>query len=81
MAARVVHVLEAVEVEEQHREHGVVLLGLLDGHGQVRLQVEAVGEPGELVVVREVIELLVLLEQVRLGLAAHGDVVHRHRQQ
>ena len=36
MPARVVDVLEAVEVEEQHREQRAVLLGLLDGVGQVR---------------------------------------------
>ena len=65
VAARVVDVLEAIEIQEQHREHGAVLLGFLDGLRQVRLQVQAIRQPGELVVVREVIELLVLLEQVR----------------
>ena len=78
VAARVVHVLEAVEVQEQHGEHAVVALRLGDRLGQVRLQVQAVRQAGELVVVRQAIELLVLLEQVALDLAAHGDIVHRH---
>ena len=56
----------------------VVFLASSMASRQVQLQVQAVRQPGQLVVVREVIELLVLLEQVRLDLAAHGHVVHRH---
>ena len=48
--------------------------------GQVRLQEQPVRQPGELVVVREVIEVLVLLQQLRLDLAPHGDIVHRDRE-
>ncbi len=70
--------LEAIQVQEQHREHAPLLARLIDRPREVRLQVEPVREPGELVVVRQVIELLVALEELRLGLAAHGDVVHHH---
>jgi hypothetical protein len=66
-------VLEAVEIEEQHREHRTALLVLLDGVREMRREIEAVGEPGEVVVVRQVIELLMLLEQLRFGGVALGD--------
>ena len=46
----------------------------------MRLQEQAVGQTGELVVVREAVQLLVFLEQVALDLAAHSDIVHGHRQ-
>ena len=80
VAARIVHMLEAVEVQEQHREHAVVALRLDERHGQVRLQEQAVGQTGELVVVREAVKLLVLLQQMALDLPPHGDIVHGHRQ-
>src|SRR6516225_5313569 len=47
----------------------------------MRREVQPVRESGEVVVMGEVIELLMLLEQLRLRLAANGDIVHRHREQ
>src|SRR5262252_5542517 len=44
-------------------------------------EVQPVRESGEVIVMGEVIELLVLLEQLRLDLAANGDIVHRHGKQ
>jgi len=41
-------------------------------------QIQPVRQPGELIVVREVIQVLMALEQLRLGLAAQRDVVDRH---
>jgi len=54
------------------------LFGRFDVPRQVGRQIQAIGKPGELIVVREVIELLVALEQRRLGLAADRDVMNRH---
>src|SRR5215472_4679225 len=73
--------LEAIEIEEQYGEHSAVLLGLLDRVGQMGGKVQPVRESGEVIVMGEVIELLVLREQLRLDLAANGDVVHRHGKQ
>jgi len=73
--------LEAIEIEEQYGEHRAVLLGLLDGAGQMGGEVQPVRESGEVIVMGEVIELLVLLEQLGLDLAANGDIVHRYGQQ
>jgi len=81
MAAGVVDMLEAIEIEEQYGEHRAVVLGFLDGVGQMGCEVQPVRESGEVIVMGEVIELLVLLEQLRLHLAANGDIVHRHREQ
>ena len=80
VTARVVDVLEAVEIEEQRREQRPLVLRRIDGIGQVRREIEPVGEPGELVVVREVIEVLMTLEQLALDHAAHGHVVYGHRE-
>jgi hypothetical protein len=52
VAARVVDVLEAVEIEEQHREHGAVFQAARDGLGKMSLQEQAIGQARERVVVR-----------------------------
>ena len=74
--ARIVDVLEAIEIEEQHREDAAVLSRLLDGARQIRLEIEPVGESRELIVVRQVREVLMPLEEMRLDHAAH-DVAPR----
>ena len=81
MPARVVDVLEAIEIQEQHREHAAGLFCLFEIARQVGRQIQPIGEPGELIVVREVIQLLMALEQLCLGLAAQCDVVDRHPEQ
>jgi len=81
VSARIVDVLEMIEIQEQHREHAASLFGLFDVARQVGRQIQPIGEPGELIVVREVVELLMALEQSRLGLAADGDVMNRHPEQ
>jgi len=78
VSARIVDVLEMIEIQEQHREHVAGLFGRFDVARQVGRQIQAIGEPRELIVVREVIELLMALEQRRLGLAADRDVMNRH---
>ena len=65
VAERVVDQLEAVEVEEEQGDVGVVDGGLLEHAGQVLLHHPAVGQPRQAVVHR-------LVCQVRLG--ALGDV-------
>jgi hypothetical protein len=70
VAEGVVHQLEAVEVEE---EHGDVALLAARGHDRLRqavLHEPAVGQPGERVVVRHVVDRA-------LGIEALGDVLHQ----
>ena len=69
VAERVVDDLEAVEVEEQDRGAalGVVALGAADRLVEAVEEEHAVGQPGERVVQRVVLQAL-------LGLAAVGDV-------
>ncbi len=69
--------LEAVEVQEEHREHAAGALRLLDRTGQMRRQEEPIRQPGQLVVMGQVIEMLLLLEQLRLHPTPHRDVAHR----
>ena len=75
MAARIVDVLEAVEIQKQHGQHAARGLRGLDGRRQVRSEKQAVRQSRELVVMCQVIEMLLLLEQLRLDLAFEGDVV------
>ena len=75
VAARIVDVLEAVEVEEHDAQHGVGRPRLGDGLGQERGEIMAVGQPGQLIVVRHPIEPLLIVDELLLGLAAHRDVV------
>ena len=77
MAARVVDVLEAVEIEEQHRQHGAAAARLVDRLRQVVREIQPVGQPGQLVVMRHVVELLLILDELLLGLAAQRDIVGR----
>ena len=67
MAQRVVHALEAVEIEAEHRDRRLRLLGELEGEQEVVVQLGAVGEPGERVVMGEEADAL-------LGLAALANV-------
>ena len=50
VAERVVDHLEAVEIDEQHREPPAVSFGLVDGMVQPLAEHDAVGQPGERVV-------------------------------
>jgi hypothetical protein len=80
VAPRVVDVLEAVEVEEQHRQHRARPPRVVDRAGQMCGEEQAVRQARELVVVSEMIEMLLLLEKLRLHLAAYRDVVGREGQ-
>ncbi len=62
MTERIVDVLEAVEIEQGDR--GRLLAPLRQQASELLLQREAVGKPGELVIVRDALELL---------LGAHSD--------
>ena len=42
MTARVVDLLEAVQIQKQHRQHGAVALGLVDGSRQMVREVETI---------------------------------------
>ena len=73
VAEPVVHQLEAVEVDEEHRDHGVVV-GVGEAGERVLdpvLYECAVGEPGERVVQREMSELL----RARVAVDRDGDEV------
>src|SRR5437660_4972886 len=80
VAAGVVDVLEAIQIEEQHRKHRAAALGILDGAGKIGGQEQAVRQTGQLIMVREVIQVLLFLQQLRFRLAAHRDVVRGERQ-
>ena len=71
VAERVVDVLEAIEVEEQHGRLQTAALRQRDGLGEVLLQEHAVGQPGERVVVGEPPDLFLRRARCR-------DVVERH---
>ena len=58
VAEAVVDELEPVEVEEQHRDRRVVATRALQRVGQAVVQQRPVREPGQLVVVRAVLEVL-----------------------
>ena len=75
MTARIVDVLEAVQIEEQHRKRGARAARLVDGFGQMSGKEQAVRQAGELVVMREMVEMLLLLQQLRLDFPAQRDVV------
>ena len=47
----------------------------------MRGEIQAVRQAGELIVMREVIEVLLLLEQLILDLRAQGDVVRAQREE
>ena len=77
VAARVVDVLEAVEVEEQHREHLPGFLAARDGLGQMRLQEQAVRQAREVIVIGEFVEALLVGEQLGLRLLSLGQIAHQ----
>ena len=77
VAARVVDVLEAVEIEEQHREHLPGLLAARDGFGQVRLQEQPVRHARQVIVIGEFVEALLVGEQLGLRLLALGQIAHQ----
>ena len=77
VTARVVDVLEAVEVEEQHREHLAVFLPARDRLGQVRLQEQPVRQPGQVIVIGEFVEALLVGEQLCLRFLSLGQVAHQ----
>ena len=76
VAARVVDVLEAVEIEEQHREHLPGFLAARDGFGQVRLQEQAVRQARQVIVIGELVEALLVGEQLRLRLLSFRQIAH-----
>ena len=75
VAARVVDVLEAIQVEEQHREDAPRAARFRNRIRQMRGEEQAVRQTRELVVMREMIEMLLLLQELRFDLAAQADVV------
>jgi hypothetical protein len=70
VAERVVHDLEAVEVQEQHRDVALLAARGHDRLVQAVLHEAPVGQPGERVVVRHVVD-------GALGVQALGDVLHQ----
>ena len=60
VAIAVVHVLEAVQVQDQHGQYFTAALGLLHGYLQLLHKPRAVEQPRERVVVREVFQTLAL---------------------
>ena len=68
MTEGIVNDLEAVQVDEQHRKVALVAPRLLDLEVQHFAEHRPVGQRGELVVMREVLDAL-------LGQLAHGDVL------
>ena len=74
MAARIIDVLEAIQVEKQHRQRSANASCLLDRLGQMRRQIQAIRQARQLIVVRQVIQVLLPLELLRLDLAPERDV-------
>src|SRR5581483_11090873 len=79
VAARVIDMFEAVEIEEEDGQHRARALGFVDGAREVRREIEAIRKARELVVVSEMIEVLLLFQELRLGFATYGDVVSGQR--
>ena len=77
MSARVVDVLEAVEIEKDHAQHLIRVACLVDGLGQEGGEIMAVGQPGQLIVMRHAIEPLLIVDELLLGLAPDRHIV-RH---
>jgi hypothetical protein len=73
---RVVHVLEAVQVEEEHRHAQAVAVRVGDGLLEAVLQQRAIGQARERVVLREVRDAL--LGGVALGDVEDGGAAHQH---
>src|SRR5581483_4937908 len=67
VAARVIDMFEAVEIEEEDGQHRARALGFVDGAREVRREIEAIRKARELVVVSEMIEVLLLFQELRLG--------------
>ena len=70
VAEAVVDVLEAIEIDEQHRQRGAAVAGLLDGLGGLLAQQHAVGQAGQQVVVGQQLDALI-------GFALAGDVTEQ----
>ena len=66
---QIVDQLEAVEIEDHHRQPLLVAPRPLDRLGQPVVEQQAIGQPGQRVVVGEVADRL-------LGLLAQRDVAH-----
>ncbi len=77
VAARVVDVLETIQVEEQHREHLPGFLAARERLGQVRLQEQAVRQSREVIVIGELVEPLLVGEQLGLRLLSFGKIAHQ----
>lgn len=75
MPPRIIDILEPIEVEKEHGQRRPLVSRGLDRTGQVRGQKLAIGEPGERVVMRKMIEALLILEESRFHLAAQGQIV------
>ena len=75
MAAGVVDVLEAVEVQEHDAEHLIRRARLVDGLRQERGQIMTIRQTRQLIVVRHAIEPLLIVDELLLGLAAHRHVM------
>jgi hypothetical protein len=71
MPHRVIHVLEAVQVHEQHADGARMPARLIERLAQPVIAQDAVGKIGQMVVLR-------LAQQLRLRLRARGDVLHHH---
>jgi hypothetical protein len=77
MAERIVHVLEAVEVDEQHGDPPLVTFCLLQRHAQALDAQRPVGQVGQHVVLREVADALLVglaLADVEPGGNVVGDL-------
>ena len=81
VAARVVDVLEAVEIEEQHREHLPDSWQRAMASGRCACRNSRFGKPGEVIVIGELVEALLVGEQLGLRLLALGQVAHQVRHQ
>ena len=74
MAERIVDVLEAVEIEQRDRRRTA---GAAQEASKLSLQGEAVGKPGELVVVRDALELLFRAYVIGDVFVGARDTAHR----
>src|SRR3546814_15567661 len=70
MAHRIVDVLETVEIDEQQRQHGLAAAGIVDRVLCALAKQEAIGQTGQRVVVRKLLDALARLVLV-------GDVLNK----
>ena len=80
VTARVVDVLEAVEVQKHDTQHGACRLGLRDRLRQEARQVVPIRQSGQLIVMRHPVEPLLIVDELLFRLAPYRYIVRDVRE-